>query len=84
MHADEARVLLGFPPDTRPTLDQVKAAYKRKVWETHPDRFPVHQKPHAECKFKLVQDEKFQVQLCIPKLNELEFQGHGEEEEIML
>ncbi|CAK9145277.1 unnamed protein product [Ilex paraguariensis] len=56
MHADEARVLLGFPPDTRPTLDQVKAAYKRKVWETHPDRFPVHQKPHAECKFKLISE----------------------------
>lgn len=33
---------------------QVKAAYRKKVWETHPDCFPVHLKPNAELKFKMV------------------------------
>lgn len=33
---------------------QVKEAYKRMVWDTHPDLFPAHQKPQAESKFKLV------------------------------
>ncbi|KAM7521372.1 hypothetical protein LguiA_011274 [Lonicera macranthoides] len=51
---DEARVLLGFPPNSCPTLPQVKAAYKRKVWETHPDRFPDHEKSNAESKFKSI------------------------------
>ncbi|XP_059625529.1 uncharacterized protein LOC132268738 [Cornus florida] len=56
MRADKARILLGFPPCFRPTPSQVKAAYKRKVWESHPDRFPVHEKSHAECKFKLISE----------------------------
>ncbi|XP_073263698.1 uncharacterized protein [Populus alba] len=62
MQGDEARVLLGFPPNSRPTLSQglntslsmVKAAYRKKVWESHPDLFPLHEKPGAESKFKLV------------------------------
>uniref|UniRef100_M1AB43 Heat shock protein DnaJ, N-terminal n=1 Tax=Solanum tuberosum TaxID=4113 RepID=M1AB43_SOLTU len=35
---------------------QVKAAYRRKVWETHPDCFPVHLKPNAELKFKMISE----------------------------
>jgi DnaJ-class molecular chaperone len=33
---------------------QVKAAYRRMVMESHPDRVPTHQKPQAESKFKQV------------------------------
>ncbi|KHN14163.1 hypothetical protein glysoja_028561 [Glycine soja] len=54
MDADEAKILLGFPPNSRPTPSQVKSAYKKKVWESHPDLFPSHEKPLAESKFKLV------------------------------
>ncbi|XP_031280808.1 uncharacterized protein LOC116139240 isoform X4 [Pistacia vera] len=61
MHGDEARVLLGFPPNYRPTLSQVKAAYRRKVWESHPDLFPLDKKPHAESKFKLASFDAFEV-----------------------
>ncbi|XP_062143760.1 uncharacterized protein LOC133851375 isoform X2 [Alnus glutinosa] len=56
MQGDEARALLGFPPDSRPTLSQVKAAYRTKVWESHPDLFPTQEKPHAESKFKLISE----------------------------
>ncbi|XP_022770742.1 protein CAJ1-like isoform X3 [Durio zibethinus] len=54
MQGDEARLLLGFPPNSRPTPSQVKAAYRKKVWESHPDLFPVHEKLSAESKFKLI------------------------------
>ncbi|XP_056162983.1 uncharacterized protein LOC115689512 isoform X2 [Syzygium oleosum] len=33
MRSDEARVLLGFPPNSRPTPSQVKAAFKKKISE---------------------------------------------------
>lgn len=33
---------------------QLKEAYKRKVWDSHPDLFPAHEKSQAESKFKLV------------------------------
>ncbi|KAF2325020.1 hypothetical protein GH714_022297 [Hevea brasiliensis] len=56
MQGDEARVLLGFPPNSRPTASQVKAAYRKKVWESHPDLFPVHEKPSAESRFKLISE----------------------------
>ncbi|GLT72307.1 hypothetical protein SLA2020_442550 [Shorea laevis] len=56
MQGDEARALLGFPTDSRPTLSQVKAAYRRKVWESHPDLFPAQEKPHAESKFKSISE----------------------------
>ncbi|WVZ05907.1 hypothetical protein V8G54_019253 [Vigna mungo] len=56
MDADEAKLLLGFPPDSRPTPSQVKSAYRKKVWESHPDRFPSHEKPLAESKFKLISE----------------------------
>ncbi|CAA7388384.1 unnamed protein product [Spirodela intermedia] len=56
MKGDEARELLGFPPDSRPSIAQVKAAYKKKVWDSHPDRFPEHAKSHAESKFKMMQE----------------------------
>ncbi|KAF1869672.1 hypothetical protein Lal_00017247 [Lupinus albus] len=54
MDANEAKILLGFPPNSRPTPSQVKSAYKKKVWESHPDLFPSHEKPLAESRFKLV------------------------------
>ncbi|XP_038892160.1 uncharacterized protein LOC120081398 isoform X2 [Benincasa hispida] len=56
MQGDEARILLGFSPGSRPSSSQVKEAYKRKVWDTHPDLFPPHEKPHAESKFKLISE----------------------------
>ncbi|OVA16656.1 DnaJ domain [Macleaya cordata] len=56
MQGDEARELLGFPPSSHPTPSQVKAAYKRKAWESHPDRFPPHEKFCAESKFKLISE----------------------------
>lgn len=37
----------------RPQL-QVKAAYKRKVWDVHPDLFPVDKASYAESQFKMV------------------------------
>ncbi|TYH62907.1 hypothetical protein ES332_D07G152800v1 [Gossypium tomentosum] len=54
MQGDEARLLLGFPPNSRPSPSQIKAAYRKKVWESHPDLFPVHEKHSAESKFKLI------------------------------
>ena len=76
---EEARVLLGFLPNSSPSssqvsittiykyllllvvlllhvvlICQVKAAYKKKAWETHPDRFPLSQRSLAESNFKLV------------------------------
>lgn len=56
MDANEARILLGFPPNSNPSPCQVKSAYKQKVWESHPDLFPSHEKPHAESKFKLISE----------------------------
>jgi hypothetical protein len=35
-------------------LWQVKAAYKKKALENHPDRFPPDCKSQAEARFKLV------------------------------
>ncbi|KAF8008254.1 hypothetical protein BT93_K2045 [Corymbia citriodora subsp. variegata] len=56
MRSDEARVHLGFPPNSCPTPSQVKAAFKKKVWESHPDLFPINEKPTAESKFKLISE----------------------------
>ncbi|KAH7857280.1 hypothetical protein Vadar_010857 [Vaccinium darrowii] len=56
MRADEARILLGFPPNFCPTPSQVKAAYRKKVWDSHPDLFPGHEKCDAESKFKLISE----------------------------
>ncbi|XP_043708699.1 uncharacterized protein LOC122657953 isoform X4 [Telopea speciosissima] len=61
MQGDEAREVLGFPPNSHPTPLQVKAAYKRRAWETHPDRFPAHEKSHAESKFKLLNQRRVKV-----------------------
>ncbi|CAJ1873539.1 unnamed protein product [Sphenostylis stenocarpa] len=65
MDAHEARVLLGFPPNSRPTPSQVKSAYKKKVWESHPDRFPSHEKPLAESKFKLMANCISEAYTCL-------------------
>ncbi|KAL0436037.1 UNVERIFIED_CONTAM: protein CAJ1 [Sesamum radiatum] len=56
MRGDEAKILLGFLPNSIPSPTQVKAAYRRKALETHPDRFPPHLKPDAESKFKLISE----------------------------
>ncbi|XP_011079482.1 uncharacterized protein LOC105162990 isoform X1 [Sesamum indicum] len=56
MRSDEAKILLGFPPNSIPSPTQIKAAYRRKAWQTHPDRFPPHLKPEAESKFKLISE----------------------------
>ncbi|XP_030551821.1 protein CAJ1 [Rhodamnia argentea] len=56
MRSDEARDLLGFPPNSCPTPSQVKAAFKKKVWESHPDLFPINEKKTAESKFKLISE----------------------------
>ncbi|KAG5386561.1 hypothetical protein IGI04_038031 [Brassica rapa subsp. trilocularis] len=64
MQEDEAKILLGFPPNSRPDPSQgfgsidrlVKAAYRKKVWESHPDLFPDDQKLHAESMFKSISE----------------------------
>ncbi|XP_056686208.1 protein CAJ1 isoform X7 [Spinacia oleracea] len=56
MKSGEARLLLGFPPNSRPTPSQVKAAYKRKVWDVHPDLFPVDKASYAESQFKMISE----------------------------
>eukprot|EP00252_Welwitschia_mirabilis_P000571 TRINITY_DN10545_c0_g1_i3.p1 TRINITY_DN10545_c0_g1~~TRINITY_DN10545_c0_g1_i3.p1 ORF type:complete len:125 (+),score=28.57 TRINITY_DN10545_c0_g1_i3:155-529(+) len=52
----EAKILLGFASDSFPSSYEVKAAYKKMAWETHPDRFPENEKAIAEEKFKLVSE----------------------------
>ncbi|ERN02000.1 hypothetical protein AMTRI_Chr02g266390 [Amborella trichopoda] len=54
MLAAVAKEILGFPPDSHPTPSQVKAAYKRKALETHPDRFSIPEKNQAESRFKQI------------------------------
>ncbi|ANM65453.1 Chaperone DnaJ-domain superfamily protein [Arabidopsis thaliana] len=56
MEVEEAKILLGFPPNSRPDPSQVKAAYRKKVWESHPDLFPDDQKLVAESKFKSISE----------------------------
>lgn len=56
MKTQEAKILLGFAPHSFPSQSQVKDAYRKKVWETHPDRFVDQEKSSAECKFKLVSE----------------------------
>ncbi|KAF8108467.1 Chaperone DnaJ-domain superfamily protein [Raphanus sativus] len=56
MQEEEAKILLGFPPNSRPDPSQVKAAYRKKVWESHPDLFPDDQKLRAESKFKSISE----------------------------
>ena len=59
MKGEEARIVLGFPPNYRPSRSEIKAAYKTKVWSCHPDLFPPNQKPLAESSFKSVRFIKF-------------------------
>ncbi|PPD91683.1 hypothetical protein GOBAR_DD11392 [Gossypium barbadense] len=75
MQGDEARLLLGFPPNSRPSPSQIKAAYRKKVWESHPDLFPVHEKHSAESKFKL-----FPTPVCVGHL--ISSEKSGEEKKI--
>ncbi|XP_047070367.1 chaperone protein DnaJ [Lolium rigidum] len=56
MRSREAMELLGFAPYSRPSPSEVKAAYRRMVMESHPDRVPMHQKPQAESKFKQISE----------------------------
>ncbi|ONM25536.1 Chaperone DnaJ-domain superfamily protein [Zea mays] len=59
MRSSEAMELLGFPPYSRPSPSEVKAAYRRMVMESHPDRVPTHLKSQAESKFKEVRCKPF-------------------------
>ncbi|GAB4830634.1 hypothetical protein Ancab_020400 [Ancistrocladus abbreviatus] len=56
MQVKEARQLLGFLPNSRPTPAQVKRAFRKMVWDFHPDRFPINEKAYAESKFKLISE----------------------------
>uniref|UniRef100_J3MND5 J domain-containing protein n=1 Tax=Oryza brachyantha TaxID=4533 RepID=J3MND5_ORYBR len=60
MRSSEAMELLGLPAHSRPSpsevLLSVKAAYRRMVMESHPDRVPTHQKSQAESKFKQISE----------------------------
>lgn len=38
MSMEEAKVLLGFPPDSRPSSGDIKSAYRQKALDAHPDR----------------------------------------------
>ncbi len=38
MSLAEAKAILGFPPSTTPSADEINKAYKRKALENHPDR----------------------------------------------
>ncbi|MBA0877445.1 hypothetical protein Goshw_020087 [Gossypium schwendimanii] len=73
MQGDEARLLLGFPPNSRPSPSQIKAAYRKKVWESHPDLFPVHEKHSAESKFKLVSIGIAEAYTCLQSGNSPDF-----------
>uniref|UniRef100_A0A803NQ01 J domain-containing protein n=1 Tax=Cannabis sativa TaxID=3483 RepID=A0A803NQ01_CANSA len=53
---ERARILLGLSPNCEPNHSQLKAAYRRKVWESHPDLFPPHLKPLAESNFKSISE----------------------------
>ncbi|XP_021906721.1 uncharacterized protein LOC110821184 isoform X11 [Carica papaya] len=82
MQGDEARVLLGFPPNSRPTLSQVKAAYKSKVWESHPDLFPAYEKPLADSKFKLCSNSQI-IQSCFPRCKWLKKWPHFGQQDML-
>ncbi|GLJ20905.1 hypothetical protein SUGI_0381390 [Cryptomeria japonica] len=56
MRKSEATALLGLPSDAFPTQAELKVAYRKKAWESHPDRFPPSEKSHAESKFKQVSE----------------------------
>ncbi|TYG36373.1 hypothetical protein ES288_D13G060000v1 [Gossypium darwinii] len=51
---DRTLVWLTLPFHSRPTSSQIKKAYRKKVWESYPNLFLVHEKHSAESKFKLV------------------------------
>ncbi|EPS66613.1 hypothetical protein M569_08165 [Genlisea aurea] len=56
MHLREAKLLLGIAGDCVPSQSEVKSAYRKLVWGTHPDRFPSEQKAMAEHKFKSISE----------------------------
>ncbi|KAK8460927.1 hypothetical protein SEVIR_2G418000v4 [Setaria viridis] len=72
MRSSEAMELLGFPPYSRPSPSEVKAAYRRMVMESHPDRVPTHLKSQAELKFKEdsltdqqgISDQRWSILIC--------------------
>ncbi|KAF4370244.1 hypothetical protein F8388_007385 [Cannabis sativa] len=74
---ERARILLGLSPNCEPNHSQLKAAYRRKVWESHPDLFPPHLKPLAESNFKSVKGEEEDM------IGGFQFQG-GHKGDIML
>lgn len=44
MSVQEAKSILGFPPNSSPSADEINKAYKKKVIENHPDRGGSHEK----------------------------------------
>ncbi len=44
MSLQEAKTILGFPPQSSPTADEITKAYRRKAIENHPDRGGSHEK----------------------------------------
>ncbi len=54
---DQAKRILGFPPNTFPSPDEVKKNYRQKALENHPDRNPSDQ-AGAEARMKDVNQAK--------------------------
>lgn len=54
MHSKDAWAVLGLPYNATPL--QVKAAYKQKALQNHPDRFPSEVKLEAEARFKNISE----------------------------
>ncbi|GBG42856.1 hypothetical protein CBR_g88332, partial [Chara braunii] len=52
MDERQALSLLGLKG--RASRQEIRAAYLRRTWETHPDRFPAPKRAEAECMFKQV------------------------------
>ncbi|KAH7856851.1 hypothetical protein Vadar_006246 [Vaccinium darrowii] len=53
-----------FRKNTQYSLSMVKAAYRKKVWHSHPDLFLGHEKCDAESKFKLISEAYTCLQSC--------------------
>ncbi|KAL9239788.1 hypothetical protein vseg_014075 [Gypsophila vaccaria] len=78
MKSGEARLLLGFHPHSRPTLSQIKAAYKRKVWDSHPDRFPASERTLAESRFKIISE----AYSCLSTSTRMDYAGGASSESV--
>ncbi|CAN0846529.1 hypothetical protein LINGRAHAP2_LOCUS4494 [Linum grandiflorum] len=55
MLGDEDRILLGFLPNSTPTMSQLKLLTRSRFWNCIPTYYQVHGKRRAEFQFKRVQ-----------------------------